>query len=170
MVLLSLKFDTVFEHIPDYFNLPDEYFSKSCSTLASIKTSDGFYIMITLTGKSMNIYMTGLVGGIMETSLKFSNGYDVFNSLYKEINEEIGFTFYDISEIYLRSIFLERNTNVCFFEIMLKIDLDKVINIFNKTKDIEIESIQSFEKDSYLEKLNNHKNKNNNPIAQILNI
>lgn len=105
--------------------------------------------------------MTGLVGGIMETSLKFSNGYDVFNSLYKEIKEEIGFTFYDISEIYLRSIFLE---------IMLKIDLDKVINIFNKTKDIEIESIQSFEKDSYLEKLNNHKNKNNNPIAQILNI
>ncbi|EKD44163.1 MAG: hypothetical protein ACD_71C00222G0022 [uncultured bacterium (gcode 4)] len=55
-----------------------------------------------------------------------------------------------------------------FFEIMLKIDLYKVINIFNKTKDIEIESIQSFEKDSYLEKLNNHKN--NNPIAQILNI
>ncbi|EKD44162.1 MAG: hypothetical protein ACD_71C00222G0021 [uncultured bacterium (gcode 4)] len=63
----------------------------------------------------MNTHMTGLVGGIMETSLKFSNGYDDFNSLYKEIKEEIGFTFYDISEIYLRSIFLERNTNVCFF-------------------------------------------------------
>lgn len=157
--------------IPEYFNLSEEYYRKGCFTTASIKTSDDLYLMVELSGKSMNENSIDLVGGIMETDTEMNTGTDVFKSFYKELAEEVGVTENDIDSIYLNSIYLEHRTNVGFyFEVVLNIPYEELVARFSDNEDIDIKSIRAFSRDQYIETLNNHRSPNKPFIAKMLNI
>jgi hypothetical protein len=100
--------------IPEYFNLSEEFYRKGCYSMASVRTADDRYLMVELSGKSMNKNETDLLGGIMETKIEAKTGNDVFQAILEELEEEGCIHTADIAKIYLRSIFLGFNTNVCF--------------------------------------------------------
>lgn len=155
--------------IPEYFDLPEEYFRKGCFTTASIKTADNFYVMVELTGKSMNENVIDLVGGIMETDVEMKTGIDVFKSFYKELGEEVGVYATDITTIFLNSIYLEHRTNVgFFFEVTLNITSQELLNRFNGNRDQDIKSVRCCTKDEYRTILTNHPSPNKPFIAELL--
>ncbi len=91
--------------------------------------------------------------------------------MYKELEEEIGVTGSDIDEVYLQTIFLEHTTNICFyFEVTLKVNAKELLLRFRNNKDVDIKSIQTFNKSEYRDVLENHQNKNRQLIASILQI
>ncbi len=158
-------------NISGYNNLSEEFFCKSCSCSATIKTADNKYVMVELSGRSMNINPVDLVGGIMETDLEIHAGNDIFKLFYKELEEEIGVTGSDIDEVYLQTIFLEHTTNICFyFEVTLKINAKELLLRFRNNKDVDIKSIQTFNKSEYRDVLKNHQNKNRQLIAALIGI
>jgi hypothetical protein len=157
--------------VPEYFDLPEEYYRKGCFSTASVKTSDDLYLVVELTGKSMNENTIDLVGGIIETDTEMETGVDIFKSFYKELAEEVGAKESDIISIYLRSIYLEYRTNVGFyFEIVLKITLQELLARFDDNTDVDIKSIRGFSKSDYLQVLNTHRSPNKPLIAQLLKI
>ncbi len=157
--------------IPEYFDLPEEYYRKGCFSSASIKTSDDLYLMVELTGRSMNLNAIDLVGGIMETNVLMNNGNDVFRSFYNELKEEAGITEADIRQSYLQTIYLEYRTNVAFyFEVVLDISSDVLLKRFQDNKDADIKSIRLFSREEYLTVLNNHKSMNKHLTAKLLQI
>lgn len=157
--------------IPEYFNLPEEYYRKGCFSTATIKTLDKLYLMVELTGKSMNENVIELVGGIMETDIEIIAGQDVFKSFYKELAEEVGVTETDIDTAHLNSIYLEHRTNVGFyFEVALKIPYEELLKRFSDNKDIDIKSVRAFSRDEYINTLNTHRSPNKPFIAGLLTI
>ena len=121
--------------IPEYFNLPEEYYRKGCFTCSSIRTSDDKYLMAELSGKSMNPNKVDLIGGVMETNIPMTLGDDIFESLYAELFEEAGIEKSDISDCYLQTIYLAQGTNIAFyFETILNIDSTELLERFKKTK------------------------------------
>ncbi len=157
--------------IPEYFDLSEEYYRKGCFTTASIKTSDDLYLMVELSGKSMNENTIDLVGGIMETDTEINTGADVFKSFYKELAEEVGVTENDINTVYLNAIYLEHRTNIGFyFEVVLKRTYEERIVRFSDNGDIDIKSIRAFSRDQYIETLNNHRSPNKPFVAKMLKI
>lgn len=157
--------------IPEYFDLPDEYYRKGCFTTATIKTSDDVYLMIELTGKSMNENTIDLVGGIMETDTEMVTGEDVFKSFYKELTEEVGVDEDDIDTVYLSCIYLEHRTNVGFyFEAIVKMRFEELVTRFSDNEDIDVKSILSFSRDEYIQALNKHPSPNKPFIAKLLKI
>ena len=157
--------------IPEYFDLPEEYQRRGCFSTATIKTSDDLYLMVELSGKSMNENKTDLIGGIMETDIDMTTGADIFTSFYNELAEEAGVHQSDIRENYLNSIYLTYRTNVGFyFEVTLKIPYQEIQARFKNNNDIDIKSIRSFSRDEYLDTLNSSQNPDKPFIAKILTI
>ena len=119
----TLEFKTFLciNEIYEYFDLDKSHYKNSCHTLATVKTKDKKYIMVNLTGKSMNENSFDFIGGAMEVSSKINNGKKLFWSFYKELKEEAHIDKKDIVESFLKLIYLNHKTNVGFyFEIILK--------------------------------------------------
>lgn len=155
--------------VPGFFDLPEPYYRKGCYTGASVKTSDGYYLMAELSGKSMNMNAIDLLGGIMETEPACNTGADIFASLYKELEEEALISERDIADSYLRALYLEHRTNVCFyFEVTLKISSEEILKRFeHASSDQDIRSIKIFKKEDYLAILQAH-NPNKQLIGELL--
>ena len=157
--------------IPEYYDLPEDYYRKGCFTSASIKTSDGKYLMVELSGKSMNQNNIDLIGGIMETDISMTSGEDIFISLYKELEEEAGIETNEIKDISLHTIYLEQRTNIgLYFEIILNVSSEKLLERFKTNKDIDIKSLCVYSKEEYLEVLKNHRSLNKRLTAELLSI
>ena len=157
--------------IPEYFELPEEYYRKGCFTCASVKTSDDKYLMVELSGKSMNYSNIDLIGGVMETNVGMKNGDDIFESLYNELEEEAGINKGDIKESYLQTIYLAQGTNVAlYFEITLNILSLEILERFKNNKDADIKSLCVFTRKEYLDALKNHKSLNKQLTSKILSI
>lgn len=170
--IIEYKARTGLVVIPEYFELSEEFYQKGCYTGATVKTLDGRYLMVELSEKSMNLNGVDLLGGVMETIIEMQTGEDIFQSLYSELEEESCIQKNDIEKSYLRAIFLSFNTYVGFyFEISLNISLEKLLDRFKKNnKDIDIKSLKDFSLDEYEKILRNHKSKNKQFIAELLNI
>ncbi len=156
---------------PGYFDLPEEYFQKGCHTLATVRTSDGKYLMVELSGKSMNTNSVDFLGGAMETDVPMKAGEDIFQSFFKELGEESLIEKEDIENAYLKMVYLNPKTNVGFyFEVTLRISSDELTErLAGKSKDIDIESLKVFSRDEYLETLRNH-NVNKQFISTVVEI
>lgn len=157
--------------IPEYFELSEEYYRKGCHTGASVKTSDGLYIMVELSGKSMNENKIEVLGGILETPPEIFDGNGIFSSLYREMQEEALINQEDILSSYLRAIFLDFKTNIgLYFEVILNVTSEEIIKRHkNGSTDADIKSIKFFSKEEYLNELTNH-NVSKQLIADLLNI
>ena len=157
--------------IPEYFNLPEEYWRKGCFSCASIRTSDDRYLMVELSGKSMNYNKVDLIGGVMETNIGMTTGDDIFTSFYNELEEEAGIKEDDIKESHLHTIYLASGTNVAFyFEITLNVSSEELLERFKKNKDADIKSICVLTKEEYINVLKNHSSLNKQFTAKILKI
>lgn len=155
--------------IPEYFELSEEYYRKGCFSTATVRTSDGLYVMAELSGKSMNENTVDLIGGIMETNIAFGSGKDVFRSFYDELEEEAGITEGDIQECYLKTIYLEARTNVAFyFEVILNISSNDLLKRFKENKDEDIHALCFYAQEKYLDALKHHRSPNKQFIAEQL--
>ncbi len=158
--------------IPEYLNLPEEYYRKGCYSMATVRTTDDLYLMVELSGKSMNKNAVDLLGGIMETNIEAKTGKDIFQSILAELEEEACIYESDIEKIYLRSVFLGFNTNVCFYyEVILNTSSFELQNKFKiSNKDQDIKSILYLSREQYIEALKNHRSQNKQFLPEILSI
>jgi len=155
--------------IPEYFNLPEEYYRKGCFNRATIKTRDDKYLMVELSGKSFNSYKIDFVGGIMEVNVPIMSGKDVFESMYVELEEEAGIEKDDIAEIYLRAVYLRPNTNVCFlFGVDLRVSSFELLARFSNNKDADIRSLKTYSEKEYWDYLKNCGEESKQSLCEIL--
>ena len=154
--------------VPGYFNLSEPYYRKGGYTAATVKTADDKYLMVKLSGKSMNMNTIDTLGGIFDAEPEAKTGMDVFRSLYKELSEEALITEQDIDECYLRALILERQTNIGFyFEVKLKVGAKEIISRQKiGTLDQEIASLLALTKAEYIATLQTQ-NENKQLIAKI---
>ncbi len=141
-----------------YYETPEEYWRKGCHTLATVKTSDDKYLMVELSGKSMNKNRTDFLGGIMETEPPIKSGEDLFESLYRELEEEAFIKKENISNSFLVMIYINPSTNVGFyFEILLNITSVQLKQKFdNETKELDIKSLKVMSRQDFINQLKNH--------------
>ena len=141
-----------------YYELTGEYWRKGGHTLAIVKTFDGKYLMVELSGKSMNKNKTDFLGGIVETEPPIKSGNDLFESLYRELDEEAFIGKDDISHCVLGMVYITHSTDVGFyFEISLKITSDELEDRFNgRTKEIDIKSLKIMSHADFIRELKNH--------------
>lgn len=135
-----------------YENLTEEYFRKGCHSQGTIKTSDGKYLLVELSGKSLNFNKVDFIGGIMETKPELKTGEDVFQSFLLELEEEACIHSNDIQDIYLNMIYLNIHTNIGFyFEVVLNISSEVLAARFaSDGKDQDIKSLKILSKQDYL--------------------
>lgn len=135
-----------------YEQLPESYFRKGCHTQGTIRTTDGKYLLVELSGKSLNFNKIDFIGGIMETKPELKTGEDVFTSFLLELEEEACITKEDIATIYLNIIYLNIHTNIGFyFEVLLNIGAQELADRFIRDgKDQDIKSLKILTRDDYL--------------------
>ncbi len=141
-----------------YYESAEEYWRKGCHTLAIVKTFDDKYLMVELSGKSMNKNKADFLGGIIETEPPIKSGVDLFESLYRELEEEAFIKKDDIANSVLNMIYITHSTDVGFyFEILLKITSDELGHRFNnETKEIDIKSLKIMSRTDFIKELENH--------------
>lgn len=155
------------ESLPEYYDLSEEYFCKNCHTSATVKTTDNRYLMIELSGKSLNHNTVDLLGGVLETRPIISNGDDLFTSQYKEMKEEGCVQESDIAQSYLRMVYLGQRTSVGFyFEVILNISSAEIVQQFKiQHNDPDVNVLLHLSREEYLSHLQNHKNANKRLLA-----
>jgi hypothetical protein len=141
-----------------YYGAAEGYWRKGCHTLATVKTSDDKYLMVELSGKSMNKNKVDFLGGIMETKPSIKSGGDIFKSLYRELGEEAFIKKGDIASSILHMIYVTHSTDVGFyFEILLKVTSDELGHRFNKgKKEIDIKSLKVMSHLDFIKELESH--------------
>ncbi len=155
--------------IPEYFDLPEAYYRKCCFSTSTVKTLDDRYLMVELSGKSMNQNTTDFIGGIMETNSNFQSGQDIFKSFFDELVEEAGIREQDMRECFLKTIYLEARANVGFyFEVILNISSSELLERFKENQDGDIKALCVYTKEEYLEALETHRSPNKQFIARHL--
>lgn len=152
IALLEYKVRDGLLRVPGYFDLPEPYYRKWCYTAASVKTSDEKYLMVELSGKSMNMNTIETLGGIVDAEPAIENGHDIFRSLFKELYEEALITEEDIDSCYLRALLLEERTNIgLYFETHLKVTAEQLISRQTQaTLDQEIAAVKILTKEEYI--------------------
>ncbi|MAQ77483.1 hypothetical protein CL684_03080 [Candidatus Campbellbacteria bacterium] len=138
------------------YGISKELHRKGCFVSATVKTLDKKFVMVRLSGKSMNMNSIEVLGGIMEDNIQMSNTY-IFDVLYLEIEEEIGVTKEEIKSMSLRAIFQGGYTNVGFyFEVDLNLSSTEILQRFKENRDYDIAGIEIFNYKEYLNILKNH--------------
>lgn len=130
--------------IPGYFSLSDVFFRKGIFCSANVETNDGKYVFVELTGKSLNLDRYEMLGGVLETEdFVDTQSIDIFECLYKEMLEEAGILKDHIETTFLKSMFLDRMTNIGFyFEAKLLISSQELQTIFeSNVNDPDIENL-----------------------------
>lgn len=170
--LLEYKARSTLQMISRYLNLSEEYHHHGSYSGASVKTADNKYLIVELSGKSMNTFTVDMLGGIIEKPPEIENGEDVFDCLYTELEEEACIKRTDMREFYLRSIFLTPNTHSCFyFEVILQIMSEEILKRFAlETEDKDIKSLKALSKEQYFDFLKNHESHTKQFISEIITV
>lgn len=170
--LLEYKARQALSTIPSYLELQEEYYHKGCYTGATVKTIDDKFLIVELSGKSMNTFVSDMLGGIMEKPQEIVTGEDIFECIYGELKEEACIGKSDVKECYLRSIFLTPNTHICFyFEVILNVSSEILLSKFsNENQDQDIKSLKALSREGYVSFLKNHSSPTKKFISEIINI
>ncbi|MCI5051379.1 MAG: hypothetical protein MRY57_03650 [Candidatus Pacebacteria bacterium] len=133
-----------------------DLYRMGCFVSATVKTADGKYLMVRLSGKSMNMNTIEVLGGIMETNINLDSDY-IFKVVSSELKEEIGVLEKEIIKNNLIAVFRGGYTNICFyFEVELSINSDEVKQRFDKNRDIDVSGVLVLTLDEYKDTLQNH--------------
>jgi hypothetical protein len=134
-------------------------YRNGCYVGATVKTSDDKYLMVKLSGKSMNRNTHDLLGGVMETNIPMDSNY-IFKVLRAELLEEAGIKESEIVSMVLRAIYQDMYTNAAFYlEVELSVSSDEIQERFSQNIDVDIAGIEVYSYDEYLQVLENHKEK-----------
>ncbi len=134
-------------------------YRNGCYVGATVKTSDERYLMVKLSGKSMNRNTHDLLGGIMETNIPMDSDY-IFKVLRAELLEEAGIKESEIASMVLRAMYQDMHTNAAFYlEVELSVSSSEIQERFNHNSDVDIAAIEVYSYDEYLQALQNHKEK-----------
>lgn len=131
-------------------------YRNGCYVGATVKTSDDKYLMIRLSGKSMNRNTYDVLGGIMETNTEMNSEY-IFNVLHTELKEEAGIEEFEIENTILKAIYQGTYTNIGFYlETELSISSNEILRRFEENTDVDIAGIEIYSYDEYLKVLQSH--------------
>lgn len=106
--------------VSGYWDMEEEYWRMGAYTGSFIKTADGYYVFVRLSGKSVSSQrtpkqgMASLVGGIMDSEVPLQSANDIFAMMYKECEEETAIPHDRISRCVLDAVYLNASTNVGF--------------------------------------------------------
>ncbi len=142
-------------------------YRNGCYVGATVKTSDDKYLMVKLSGKSMNRNSNDVLGGIMETNIEMSSEY-IFKVLHTELKEEAGVEELEIKNTTLKAIYQGMYTNIGFYlETELSISSDEILKRFKSNSDVDVVGIEVYSYEQYLEVLKNH-NENKGLIYDLV--
>jgi 8-oxo-dGTP pyrophosphatase MutT (NUDIX family) len=145
-----------------------DYPHNGCFVGATVLTSDDLYIMVKLSGTSMNLNTLEMLGGMVETETQFSDQNFLFDVLYQELEEEAGITNSDITQCYLESMFTGGTSHFGFyFNVVLDKSSSELQKRFVYNQDTDIESLVFLSREEYLITLKDMSN-NKRLIASII--
>jgi len=145
-----------------------DYPHNGCFVGATVLTSDNLYIMVKLSGTSMNLNILEMLGGMVETETQFSDQNFLFDVLYQELEEEAGITNSDITQCYLEAMFTGGTSHFGFyFNVVLDKSSSELQKRFGHNQDTDIESLVFLSRKDYLITLKNMSN-NKRLIASII--
>ena len=145
-----------------------DYPHNGCFVGATVLTSDNLYIMIKLSGTSMNLNTLEMLGGMVETETQFSDQNFLFDVLYQELEEEAGIIKSDITQCYLESMFTGGTSHFGFyFNVVLNKSSSELQKRFGHNQDTDIESLVFLSREDYLITLRNMSN-NKRLIASLV--
>ena len=131
---------------------------------SSVRTKDNYYVMVKLSGKSMNTNNYDLLGGMVETETDFTGSSFLFDVLYQEMQEEGGIERQDVKSCEMRMMYQGEYGHVGFyFETDLKITKADLESRFENNSDQDIESLVFFNQEEYEQILESH-----NPNKQLI--
>jgi hypothetical protein len=111
---IDFKFREALINVPGYYDLPEEYFRMGAYTSAFLKTCDGYFVFVRLSGRSLTYASENFVGGIIDEQDGAYQHNILFQSLYHEIEEETSIPRARIASCTLRLVALMPTTNVSF--------------------------------------------------------
>jgi 8-oxo-dGTP pyrophosphatase MutT (NUDIX family) len=124
--------------IPEYFSLPEECWRKGAFTGALVKTVDGFYMFVKLSGISNNPSSIDWPGGILGDEGPIKTGADLFADMLRELEEETTIPSASVESCVLRAVYISASTNVGFiFDITLFDTKDVVHERFKERNEDE---------------------------------
>ncbi len=134
---------------------PADYNHGGCFVGATVVTADNKYVMVELSGKSMNNNTFEILGGMAETDIEMtSDGLYLFDALHQELLEEAGIQKSEISQEYLQLFFRGPNADYGFhFHVETALTEKVMIERFINNTDVDIAALCFFNKKEYLEKL-----------------
>lgn len=157
--------------VPRYLSLPESYWRKGLYSTATVRTSDAQYLMVELSGKSMNTNTIDLIGGVVETEPKIHDGNGIFESFLRELEEEALVAREEVESCRLKSLMQERRGNITlYFEVLLRLSsADLRQRYAGAALENDIKAVAFFNRDEYLETLRRH-NPNKQLVGQVLTI
>lgn len=114
-----------------------------------VKTSDDKYLFIEKSDKYFTTRKYSFIGGVISKSEKIiKDDKDLFESVKREINEEIKVPSKNISSLILKAGYVTETFNFCLvFEAKLKVTVEELKEIFYKKKIDEAVNIIGIERD-----------------------
>lgn len=128
---------------PGYYELPESYWRKGLYAVALVETRDGFFVFVKLSGKSMNKNTEEMLGGIVGDEGPVESGTDLFNELYRELEEEGSIPKSSVAHMALELVYVAPRTNVgLHFSVLLHDTRKEVQERFDKAdKDHDVHSL-----------------------------
>jgi hypothetical protein len=127
---------------------------------ANIITSDNQYVVVKLSGKSLNQNNLDFIGGNNEKPHPLSNGTELFDHLYREALEEANISKSDFESLILKAVIqMTRGLAFFYYEGRLNITAEELKAQFErqKEKDPDIADLVFFTHDEYLDFLENER-------------
>lgn len=144
------------KHTEKIKQLGQQYSPKGMFSSCFVKTSDGHMVFV----EKSNVYVTqkkyALVGGVFSKSeLIINSGNDLFESVRREVVEELGVDKEHIIENILKMGYLTENWNVCFlFSVQLSLTKKELLERFKKYSDDEVKDLIFFTNENIKDSLN----------------
>ena len=144
---------------------------KGCFVGGSVQTSDGYYVMLKLTGKSMNLDTTEVIGGITEDNIPIDQGPYLYSVMYEELEEEAGITVGDVKNISIDMMYTDSHYHTGFyFTVDLSITRKELESRFVDNNDVDVDSLLLYTKDEYVQVMQDHNTNKQLMIINLLNM
>lgn len=105
--------------VPGYWQMPEEYWRKGACVGAWVKTADDFYVFELLSGTTAAVSRPqdkkiGVIGGVMDEEVPLRSGIDIYETMYKEMEEETAIPRDSISRCMLEVVYMSPSTLIAF--------------------------------------------------------
>jgi hypothetical protein len=104
--------------IPNYYELPERFWRKGATVGSFVKTVDNFYVFVALSGRSVSMAnpnkKVSLIGGVLDEDVPVRASKDIYETMYKEFEEESAVPRDRVKRCILDSVYLSPSTNIGF--------------------------------------------------------